>query len=741
MKATRTWFPVLPKNRQVLLILLPIFILAYGMLVAIYYQKTEAYAVAEAKKAALDALLSHRAVHRYVTETQRPEIYRLQGTGQLYKEYFSPKVMSFTYIARSVKELINKERVKEGLPPIYFKLATDNPRNPINKADAFESALLARMNRGETKEVREVVDQDGVPTLHVAVPIDRSSKGCLKCHGDPKDAPAELLAAYGSELGFFESPNTIRALISIRIPLTQPIQEANEVARLLSLLTLLVMSTIYGLVYFFALRIDRQQQAVMASTQAKSNFLATMSHEIRTPMNGILGMAQLLLMPNLTDAERRDYARTILNSGQTLLTLLNDILDLSKVESGKFKIESIVLDPRQILHESQALFAESAARKGLRLQSEWIGLPQRYQGDPHRLRQMLSNLMGNAIKFTVKGGVKIEARELERDDKTALLEFSVSDTGIGIPKDKHATLFEPFTQADSSTTRQFGGTGLGLSIVRSLARLMGGDVGLESQTGAGSRFWFRVRADLVAANQDSRQMARAGDSLNAMETPPGQLSGRVLVVEDNPTNQQVIEALLASLGVQCVLEDNGQKGVDAIARGESPDAIIMDLHMPVMDGYSATAHIRQWEQEHGSRRHPIVALTADAFEVDRQQCLAAGMDDFMTKPAQLETLHAVLGRWLPAAPSATEAAAPPAAAPLDMPRIAILLAELTPLLAQNKFDAITRFRDLEDAVAGNAVLAQEMAETRRLLEEFRFDLALERLNRIKEAQGWEDAST
>ncbi len=247
---THNWFPVLPKNRQVLLVLLPVFIVAYAVLVAIYHDKTEAYAVSEAQKAALDVLLSHKAVHRYVVETQRPEIYRLQGEGLLYKEYFSPKVMSFTFIARSVKELINKERESAGLPPVYFKLAADNPRNPINQADEYESALLARMNRGEVKEIREVVQQNGEPTLHVAVPIDRSSAGCLKCHGDPKDAPAELVARYGSERGFHESPNSIRALISIRVPLAPALKEANAIADLLAFVTLLIMATIYGLTYF-----------------------------------------------------------------------------------------------------------------------------------------------------------------------------------------------------------------------------------------------------------------------------------------------------------------------------------------------------------------------------------------------------------------------------------------------------------------------------------------------------------
>jgi PAS domain S-box-containing protein len=265
---TRNWLPVLPKNRQILFILLPVFIVAYVVLVAIYHEKTEAYAVSEAQKAALDVLLSHKAVHRYVTETQRPEIYRLKDEGLLYQEYFSPKVMSFTFIARSVKELINKEREKVGLTPVYFKLAADNPRNPINQADAYESALLARMNQGEVKEIREVVQKNGEPILHVAVPIDRSSKSCLKCHGDPKDAPAELVAQYGGEKGFHESPNSIRALISIRIPLAPSLREANEITNLISLISFFIMASIYGLVYFFVLRIDREQRAVISSTQS-----------------------------------------------------------------------------------------------------------------------------------------------------------------------------------------------------------------------------------------------------------------------------------------------------------------------------------------------------------------------------------------------------------------------------------------------------------------------------------------
>ena len=283
----RIFFPALPKNRQVLFVLLPIFIVAYIVLVVIYHHQTEAYAIGEAQKAALDALLSHKAVHRYVTETQRPEIYRLQSEGLLYKEYFSPKVMSFTFIARNIKELINKEREKVGLPPVYFKLATDNPRNPVNQADAYESALLARMNRGEVKEIREVVQQDGEPTLHVAVPIDRSTPGCLKCHGAPQDAPGELIARYGGEKGFYESPNSIRALISIRVPLAPAIREADQIIGLISLITAFIMALIYSLVHFFVLRIDREQRAVIAGaqvTQSAKNYAENLIHTANVMM-------------------------------------------------------------------------------------------------------------------------------------------------------------------------------------------------------------------------------------------------------------------------------------------------------------------------------------------------------------------------------------------------------------------------------------------------------------------------
>jgi CheY-like chemotaxis protein len=328
--------------------------------------------------------------------------------------------------------------------------------------------------------------------------------------------------------------------------------------------------------------------------------------------------------------------------------------------------------------------------------------------------------------------VRIEVREIDGTEQTARLEFAVVDTGIGIPVDQQALLFQPFSQADSSTTRQFGGSGLGLSIVKSLARLMDGEVGVDSTPGQGSRFWFRVRAGRVAAGSDSRQLPRTGAPPTTRA--PGGYAGRVLVVEDNPTNQKVIQALLGRAGATTVLAENGQLAVAAIMAGESADLILMDLQMPVMDGYAATERIRRWEQDNGRPRRPIVAVTADAFEEDRRRCLDAGMDDFLAKPIASDALTAVLDRWLRRLPAA---AAPPCTAgpSADAARLAASAAELLPMLASNQFAAIARSQELLQDAAGNAV-ADELADVVRLLEEFRFAAAHERLCRIAAAQGW-----
>ena len=466
---------------------------------------------------------------------------------------------------------------------------------------------------------------------------------------------------------------------------------------------------------------------------AKSRFLATMSHEIRTPMNAVLGMAQVLMQANISEANRLDYARTIFNSGQTLLALLNDILDLSKIEAGKVDLESIAIAPAQLIHETQTLFAQTARAKGLSIEAQWSGAERRYLGDSNRLRQMLSNLIGNAIKFTKQGSIRIEAREVACTGQSATLEFSVSDTGIGIPLDKLKLLFQTFSQADSSTTRNYGGTGLGLSIVRTLAQAMGGEAGVQSQAGVGSRFWFRVQLDLIAAA--ALAMPSPTESSAPAAQPP-QLIGRVLVIEDNPMNQKVMQVLLGQMGLEVALADDGQQGLEAVVQGENAQLILTDLQMPVMDGYTAARRIRHWEAQTQQKRRPIIAFSADAYAGVRARCLEAGMDEVLSKPVLQGDLWAALAKWLPAAPVATQSESMPVVLKtVDPEAIIALVNEILPMLAQGKADAVERLKALQELVAGTD-LAPEMAEAGLPLRKFRFDLTRQRLLQMASKYEW-----
>ncbi len=258
---------MLPRYRNILIALFGLFSLSFIGLVILFHQKADAYAEGEAKKQALNALLVHRSIHSYVGKVQRPEIYRLKAEKKLYEGYFAPQVMSFTFISRSVKDLLNEQRVKHGLEPIYFKLASDNPRNPLNQADEEESRLLQRMNQQNLQEFQSVVEMQGQRWLYLAVPIERSNAGCMKCHGDPNDAPAELVAMYGDKAGFFEDPNAIRALISIRVPMRGIVAAGDQMAQAFTVGAFLVLSGLYGLIAFLVLRIDAQQRQILSQNQ------------------------------------------------------------------------------------------------------------------------------------------------------------------------------------------------------------------------------------------------------------------------------------------------------------------------------------------------------------------------------------------------------------------------------------------------------------------------------------------
>lgn len=380
------------------------------------------------------------------------------------------------------------------------------------------------------------------------------------------------------------------------------------------------------------------KKAAEAANQAKSVFLATMSHEIRTPLNGLIGFTGLLLDSPLGEEPRR-FAELIRQSGESLLHLMNDFLDFSKIEAGYLELEPVAFDPRQEVEQALNLVQVAAERKGLALRSQ-VQAPPFVHGDAGRLRQILLNLLGNAVKFTAQGQVTVTCTELVSQGDTLWLSFVVSDTGIGIEAATQAKLFQPFIQADASTTRRFGGTGLGLAICRRLAEAMGGSIDLESRVGQGST--FTVKLPFARLPEDARVPVEFSAALPD-KVAGSAAGGRVLVAEDNPVSQLMAAEMLKRLGYRADVVGNGEEAVRAL-QSLPYDLVLMDCEMPVLSGIEATRAIRA--QELAGRRVPVIAMTASALKGDREKCLEAGMDDFLPKPVRLTDLHKKLEAWM-----------------------------------------------------------------------------------------------
>jgi len=384
-----------------------------------------------------------------------------------------------------------------------------------------------------------------------------------------------------------------------------------------------------------ALTVARSAEAL------KSRLIATMSHEIRTPINGMLGIMDKLLQTKL-DSEQKEFSEIILSSTESLLSILNDTLDFSKLEAGKMTLENIAFSPEKTINQVHKLFDETASSKGVRLTKNIEdNIPKNLYGDPVRLKQVLINLINNAIKFTDHGKITTDISIKSHDNDTITLLFKVIDEGIGLTPEQQDSIFDEYAQADTSTSRTHGGTGLGLSICQKLSKIMGGDIGVTSKAGSGSTFWFSA----LLSKQPDKPSKETPLKEKALPTNYSQQHPIALIAEDNDVNQMIISSYLQKHGISCHIANNGENAVSKFS-SEHYHIVFMDCQMPVLDGYQATRMIRNLENETTTTNTPIIAMTGNALDGDREKCLDAGMNDYLSKPINKQDLAKVLEKWL-----------------------------------------------------------------------------------------------
>ncbi len=539
------------------------------------------------------------------------------------------------YMTRQVHELQKTDS------SVLGHITSLRPLNPGNAPDAWEQKALRSFEQG-SPEQGSVEDLAGSTYFRLMRPLF-VEQSCLKCH-----------AVQGYKVG------EVRGGISVAVPMAPILAVSSRHQRhtVLRYGGLWAVGVIGLLFAYLGLRRQLVQlagarEAADSANRAKSEFLTNMSHEIRTPMTAILGFADLLQNGEQTPSDRLNSIETIRRNGQHLLSIINDTLDLSKIEAGRMLVEHIPCSPCQIVADVAALMRPRATAQGLSLEVDYaFPLPGAILSDPVRLQQILTNLVGNAVKFTAKGGVRILVGADNSTPATSRLKFEVVDTGLGINPEQISKLFQSFTQADSSTTRKYGGTGLGLAISRRLAQLLGGDIIVESSPDAGSRFVLTIRADTPpnATIIESAAQIRSSSQPQIHDQGNLRLSGRILLAEDGLDNQRLISFHLRRAGAEVVIVDNGKLAVEhamqAQAEGTPFRIILMDMQMPVMDGYNATRTLRR-----SGFTRPIIALTANAMTSDRDACVQAGCDEYITKPIDSAAMLRVCEKFMDAAAS------------------------------------------------------------------------------------------
>ena len=523
--------------------------------------------------------------------------------------------------------LERREAIQPGPGTIIGRAALE--RRTVQIVDAWSEDVYAKKADARLGQVRTML---GVPLLREGVPIGVIGLGRAKV--EPfTDRQIELVSTFADQ-----------AMIAIEnVRLFEELQSARESAERERDLA------------------EAAQAEAEAADRAKSTFLAAMSHEIRTPMNGVLGMMEVLERSRLETAQARCLA-VMRDSAQALLRIIDDVLDFSKIEAGRMDVERLPFSLGELIEGTVETMRPQAVRKGLALFVDpSAGGPDRVAGDPMRVRQILFNLVGNAIKFTDRGFVRVSTATRAEADGAVLVSITVSDSGIGMDEPTRARLFQPFTQADSSTTRRFGGTGLGLSISRRLAQLMGGDVTARSVSGEGSSFVVTLRLDGAApALVPEAAAARHVSAVSA----PRRDAARILVADDHPVNREVICRQLELLGLSAEIAEDGAAAL-ALWRAAPHALVLLDLHMPVLDGFGLAAAIRADEAARGLPRTGLIAVTADALKGEDARCWAAGMDAFLPKPVSVDALARALARWIPDLAAGGAASVEPAGALFD----------------------------------------------------------------------------